>query len=596
MGAGTDYTKCFDLIPQAISMALMEEQGIDEGVLRALSGMYRQLRRMFKIKGCLGAWWAATNGVLQGCPLSVIVINALTTTWKRIIDDVGRPVVVTTKEVPPAPKEEEIPSCYWTSYGTGLDQIWVWRCVQPCCCWEQGWVVDGEHAPPPNPDNGGDVQPPRRPDGCRPWLPTPAEKVWGRLGVLAMPTPASTEHSRALLRSPPLREDEFEVSSEEPGSPILPRNLFGTDSLDGASDSTHMSEEGSVDEVDAAPGSRATISAEGYADDTYMLTAYLLSLLAMLAATSKWLTLTGQEVNASKSLAFAATHSARGPPTALEATLDGVRIPTHQEFRQLAVGVRTVPRRGTGPPLHKRIKEGKAALRKTRTIPGGFDRKATVAAVMIVAAWGRTGGCGPKGHEQLGVGDDDGDLGTQQTVQGKGGGVCPTAAGAQGGTINGGPVQADVLACTHRTRSGHIPSCHTSSLGAYGGAQRHGPTRSGTARIPAPRLAQPPGVVELDHAANRDLGAPGTRSQGVCGAFIPRVLEGASPGGTGETETETLRRHGSTDRQGAHTERTGALRHGARQVDAATRDGGGAVDRGQSASEGSAPGWQLPLL
>ena len=386
VGAGTNYTKCFDPIPQAISMALMEEQGIDEGVLRAFSGMYRQLRRMFKIKGCLGAWWAATNGVLQGCPLSVIVINALTTTWKRIIDDVGRPVVVTTKEMPPAPKEEEIPSCYWTSYGTGLDQIWVWRCVQPCCCWEQGWVVDGEHAPPPNPDNGGDVQPPRRPDGCRPGLPTPAEKVWGRLGLLAMPTPASTEHSRASLRSPPLREDEFEVSSQDPGSPILPRNLFSTDSLDGASDSTHMSEEGSVDEEDAAPGSRATISAEGYADNTYMLTAYLLSLLAMLAATSKWLTLTGQEVNASKSLAFGAAHSARGPPTAPEATLDGVRIPTQQEFRRLGVGVRTVPRRGTGPLLHKRIKEGKVALRKTRAIPGGFDRKATVAAVMIVAA------------------------------------------------------------------------------------------------------------------------------------------------------------------------------------------------------------------
>ena len=65
--------------------------------------------------------------------------------------------------------------------------------------------------------------------------------------------------------------------------------------------------------------------------------------LAMLAATSKWLKLTGQDVNASKSLAFVAAHSARGPPTALEATLDGVHIPTLQEFRQLGVGVRTVP-------------------------------------------------------------------------------------------------------------------------------------------------------------------------------------------------------------------------------------------------------------
>ena len=117
VGAGTDCTKCFDLIPQAISMALMEGQGIDEGIMRAFRGMYVELKRMFKIKGCRGAWWAATNGVLQGCPLSVIVINAITTTWKLIIDDVERLVVVTTEEMPPAPKEEELPSCYWSSYG-----------------------------------------------------------------------------------------------------------------------------------------------------------------------------------------------------------------------------------------------------------------------------------------------------------------------------------------------------------------------------------------------------------------------------------------------------------------------------------------------
>ena len=245
----------------------------------------------------------------------MIVINAPTTTWKRIIDEVGKPVVVTTKEMLPALKEEELPLCCWTSYGAGLDQIWVWRCVQPCCCWEQGWVVDGEHVPPPNPDNGGDVQPPRRPEGCQPRLPTPAEKVWGRLGLQAMPTPASTEHSRASLRSPFSQEDESEVPSEEPSSPIVPRNLFGADSEDGASDDARALEEGSVDAEDVAPGSQAAISAEGYADDTYMLTVYLLSLLAMLAATSKWLKLTGQEVNASKSVAFTAAHSARKRPS-----------------------------------------------------------------------------------------------------------------------------------------------------------------------------------------------------------------------------------------------------------------------------------------
>ena len=45
-----------------------------------------------------------------------------------------------------------------------------------------------------------------------------------------------------------------------------------------------------------------------------------------------------------------------------------------------------MPRRGTGAVLQCRIEEAKKAPKKTRTIPGGFDRKATVAAVMIVAA------------------------------------------------------------------------------------------------------------------------------------------------------------------------------------------------------------------
>ena len=123
VGAGTHYTKCLDLILQAILMALLELQGMDEGVLRAFRGMYCQLKRMFKIKGCLGAWWAATNGVLQGCPLCVIVINALTTTLKRIIDDVKQPVTVNTRELPPAPQVEELPLCYWASYGAELDHI-----------------------------------------------------------------------------------------------------------------------------------------------------------------------------------------------------------------------------------------------------------------------------------------------------------------------------------------------------------------------------------------------------------------------------------------------------------------------------------------
>ena len=54
-----------------------------------------------------------------------------------------------------------------------------------------------------------------------------------------------------------------------------------------------------------------------------------------------------------------------------------------------------------------------------------------------------------------------------------------------------------MLACAHCTRPGHCPNHHTSNLGANSEAQRRGPTRSRTARISAPRLAHPAGVVEL---------------------------------------------------------------------------------------------------
>ena len=48
--------------------------------------MYGQLVRAFKVAGNLGSWWKATNGILQGCPLSVILINALLGVWKAKID------------------------------------------------------------------------------------------------------------------------------------------------------------------------------------------------------------------------------------------------------------------------------------------------------------------------------------------------------------------------------------------------------------------------------------------------------------------------------------------------------------------------------
>ena len=105
-GMSIDYVKCFGVIPQAVVLALALELGMDPGTCRALGTMYKQLRRAFKIAGAFGLWWHATNGILQGCPLSVILVNVLTTIWKWEVDSLRRQVCAQTAALPPALHED----------------------------------------------------------------------------------------------------------------------------------------------------------------------------------------------------------------------------------------------------------------------------------------------------------------------------------------------------------------------------------------------------------------------------------------------------------------------------------------------------------
>ena len=106
-----------------------------------------------------------------------------------------------------------------------------------------------------------------------------------------------------------------------------------------------------------APGTTVEISAEGYTDDTYMLAMCAMTLMLMLQATGQWTTLIGQEINAKKSLAFAMQHTARGTREAQDVELNGETLSKDHEFRQLGIGVRMHPKRGTGPLLTKRVQE-----------------------------------------------------------------------------------------------------------------------------------------------------------------------------------------------------------------------------------------------
>lgn len=76
-GVAVDLSKAFDNVPVEIVFAIMRELGMDERVCRPLRAMYHQIQRRFKISGFVGDAFRSTNGILQGCPLSVMLLNAI---------------------------------------------------------------------------------------------------------------------------------------------------------------------------------------------------------------------------------------------------------------------------------------------------------------------------------------------------------------------------------------------------------------------------------------------------------------------------------------------------------------------------------------
>eukprot|EP00660_Eupelagonema_oceanica_P019398 gene19398-biopygen2095 len=87
-GMSYDYRKCFDLVPQDILLRLLDRMGLDPRIGGPMRAMYTGLRRQFKIgtSGAVGEPFFASNGVLQGCPVSVVALNALLSVWTRAVE------------------------------------------------------------------------------------------------------------------------------------------------------------------------------------------------------------------------------------------------------------------------------------------------------------------------------------------------------------------------------------------------------------------------------------------------------------------------------------------------------------------------------
>ena len=84
-GISFDFAKCFDRIPHGIVLQLAEEMGLPYTILRPIGAMYRNLRRRFCVGAAVGEAFSSTNGILQGCPLSVVLLNALVSVWAEAV-------------------------------------------------------------------------------------------------------------------------------------------------------------------------------------------------------------------------------------------------------------------------------------------------------------------------------------------------------------------------------------------------------------------------------------------------------------------------------------------------------------------------------
>eukprot|EP00973_Karenia_brevis_P086178 11951573-Karenia_brevis.AAC.1 len=59
--------------------------GMPDRLLRPLRHMYSHLCRRFRVTGAVGREFRSTNGILQGCPLSVVFLIALVAIWCKAV-------------------------------------------------------------------------------------------------------------------------------------------------------------------------------------------------------------------------------------------------------------------------------------------------------------------------------------------------------------------------------------------------------------------------------------------------------------------------------------------------------------------------------
>ncbi|CAK9030649.1 unnamed protein product, partial [Durusdinium trenchii] len=76
-GVSYDCRKAFDLVPIEIALEIMRRRGCRPRILSALHGLYNGLHRVFRLPSPVGNWRCSYNGLVQGDPISMVILNSL---------------------------------------------------------------------------------------------------------------------------------------------------------------------------------------------------------------------------------------------------------------------------------------------------------------------------------------------------------------------------------------------------------------------------------------------------------------------------------------------------------------------------------------
>ena len=85
-GLSYDYTKAFDLVPTQLAVNILRLRGCDEKVTRSLDGFYRQHVTYFQLNNHYDKVFEPTNGLIQGCALSILILASLIKCWHEHLD------------------------------------------------------------------------------------------------------------------------------------------------------------------------------------------------------------------------------------------------------------------------------------------------------------------------------------------------------------------------------------------------------------------------------------------------------------------------------------------------------------------------------